>query len=136
MRAAAMALLLGGLAQCEDSAAGGVAATAPSGLSHDLQEMVLEPQGAPMGSVRVVRLRYVAVEIADESAMGFEKIEGDFKWLCQTDGIARRDKSAPNAEQIVISIASEPVAFGEIAPSVVQYFDAFRIENGDCIWDG
>ncbi len=107
----------------------------PSGLVVARQEIRLEPVGAPTHGVQTVRLRYVSEQL-DGAAFGFEQIEGDFTHLCTSFGLRARQQSAPNAEQIIISIASQPTAFGETAPNVVQYFDAFKVEDGACIWEG
>lgn len=106
----------------------------PSGLVVKLHETRLEPVGAPTGSVNAVRLRYVSEQLA--TGLAFEEIEGDFTHLCATFGLMTRAQSAPNAGQVVISLASEATAFGESAPNVVQYFDSFSVQDGACIWDG
>ena len=107
----------------------------PSGLVVAQQEMRLEPVGAPTHAVNTVRLRYVSAQLA-AAEFGFEQIEGDFTHLCTSFGLKARELSAPNAEEIIISIASQPTAFGETAPNVVQYFDAFKVEGDACIWEG
>lgn len=124
--------LLAVLSQCEEddvAATGGM----PSGMNHELQDVIYEPQGAHINVVQVVRLRYVQPEIADR---GFEAVEADFQYLCDTDGLKYRAKSAPNAAQIIVSISSEPIEFGATAPEVVQFIDAFSVENGACVWGG
>lgn len=137
IRVALISALLGGLSFCEDKAeVSGETSAAPSGLAADLHEVRLEPVGVPTLSVTAVRLRYVLPAIGGASAVEFERIEPDFQYLCETDGLKHRAKSAPNAEQIVISIASAQTAFGEIAPDVVQYFDAFDVREDTCIWGG
>ena len=110
--------------------------TLPSGLVLRQHELRLEPQGAVSHGVHTVRLRYVSEQLGDSAAFGFERIEQDFSHLCHQFGLAVQGRSAPNAEQIIISMASAPTAFGETAPEVVQYFDSFRIEDDRCIWEG
>lgn len=107
----------------------------PSGLVVEPLETRLEPFGAPTHSVQTVRLRYVSDQLT-EKAFDFAQIEGDFAYLCQTDGLVTRARSAPNAKQIIISIASEPLVFGEISPQIVQYFDAFDVKSDACVWAG
>ena len=107
----------------------------PSGLVVNRQEVRLEPVGAVTHGVTTVRLRYVSTQL-EEKAFPFERIEGDFAKLCSSFGLKIRSQSAPQAEQVIISIASRPTAFGETAPNVVQYFDAFRVEQDTCVWDG
>ena len=113
-----------------------VAPVVPSGLSYAAQEVLFEPSGAYDAARKVVRLRFVAPELADPEAFGFAAIEADFQALCDAVGVATVAKFAPNARQIIISVAAEPVQFGDSAPSVVKYFDLFQVENGTCIWEG
>lgn len=110
--------------------------TLPSGLVLRQHELRLEPQGAVSHGVQTVRLRYVSEQLSDSAVFGFEQIEQDFSHLCHQFGLMVRGRSAPNAEQIIISMASAPTAFGESVPEVVQYFDSFRVENDRCIWEG
>ena len=108
----------------------------PSGLAPDLQEVLFEPAGAPAEQVKLMRLRLVAMELADQQAFGFDAIEADFQKICETLGVEIAGKSAPNTERIIISLASDAIAFGESAPNVIQYFDVFRVADGTCVWDG
>ncbi|MEM6407258.1 MAG: DUF6497 family protein [Pseudomonadota bacterium] len=109
--------------------------TMPSGLIVEPLDIQLEPVGAPTLSVQTVRLRYVSDQLGDK-AFSFERIEGDFAHLCETEGLMTRARSAPKARQIIISIASEPLVFGEISPEIIQYFDAFDVVSETCIWAG
>lgn len=125
------------LGQCEsDEDAAGIVDGQVSGLAHDLHEVIYQPAGVPTGSVKSVRLRYVQPKLAGEDAVEFAQIEPDFQHLCDSDGIAHLEKSAPNAAEIVISIASEPFEFGETAPEIIQYIDAFDVKDGACVWGG
>ena len=123
------------LAQCEDTPEADTDGP-PSGLSYELQEAIFEPQGVHLNAVRVVRLRYVLPELGGDTPLGFETIEPDFQYLCDSAGLANLRKSAPNASEIVISIASKPVDFGATAPDITQFIDAFQVKNGACIWGG
>ncbi len=108
----------------------------PSGIRAVLHETLYEPIGAPTSLAKTMRLRFVAAEVADQVAYDFARLEADFEWLCIEKGLPARTKGAPRVDQIIVSIASQEVAFGETAPSIVQYFDAFRVENEACIWEG
>lgn len=134
-----------GLACAEPEPASGVGALVmaedgsialPSGLVVREHEIRMEPVGAPAALVGTLRLRYVASQLGDAQGFGFDRIEGDFAHLCSSFGLKMRRISAPKLEQVIISIASEPVAFGESAPEIVQYFDSFRVDSGTCIWEG
>ncbi|WP_159807819.1 DUF6497 family protein [Litoreibacter roseus] len=105
----------------------------PSGAQVVFQEMRIDDGG---GSDAVLRVRYVAPQIADTSTYGFDVIEPDLSYLCETHGLLLRSERAPDTREIVISIASEPIAFGETTPEVVQYFDVFRVDSDHCIWSG
>lgn len=109
---------------------------APSGVSATLHQTIYEPEGVTAATAKVMRLRYFAPAIADKAAYGFDVIEADFAWLCERDGVKNTAAAAPMVEQIIVSLASEIVNFGETMPNVVQYFDAFRVENQRCIWEG
>lgn len=109
---------------------------APSGLELAAPEVIYEPQGVPAASAKIVRLRYVAPEIGDSLQFGFDRVERDFSYLCETHGLAVVAKTAPRAEQVVISMASKAISFGETAPDVVQFFEAFQNINGSCVWEG
>lgn len=110
--------------------------TAPSGLTWGLQETLFEPTGASDDDIEVIRLRYVSELVADRAAYGFDVIEKDFVFFCESVGLQKVTESAPQARQIIVSVASDWVAFGETAPEIVQYFEAFRPEGNLCIWDG
>lgn len=109
--------------------------TLPSGLFVTQPDVRLEPTGAPTHAVRTVRLRYVSEQLG-QKAFSFDQIEDDFAHLCETDGLMTRARSAPKAVQIIISISSAPLVFGEISPDIIQYFDAFDVVSGSCIWAG
>ena len=104
-----------------------------SGLTVVRSDVLFEPPGAYDAARQLVRLRYVSEELPEYS---FERISGDFQELCERDGLAVADDFAPNATQLIVSLSSEPVVFGETAPNVVQYFDAFRRDGDTCIWEG
>ena len=42
----------------------------------------------------------------------------------------------PQPEQIVISLMDRLVDFGATNPDATQFFEAYRIEDGTCIWEG
>ncbi|WP_407492150.1 DUF6497 family protein [Pseudooceanicola sp. MF1-13] len=101
----------------------------PSGLALSLFEVLEETQ--PNGSLWL-RLRFVAPELA---ATPREAIQTDFDVLCSDYALTYQPSAQTPAEQAVISISSEPIAFGTAAPDVPQYFEAYRLEDGACIWE-
>lgn len=105
------------------------APTVPSGLALTLQEVREEPQ--PDGALWL-RFRYVAPGLTRDQR---DRIEADFEALCQSQALAYVPVAGNPAAEAIISIASEPVEFGSSAPDVTQFFEAFRLAGGACIWE-
>ncbi|RLJ60393.1 hypothetical protein BCF46_0592 [Litoreibacter meonggei] len=132
MKSAALAVLIAtGTASAEAVPLRGLSAV--DYLPH---EVLFEPAGAYDAVRRLVRMRLVAPQIADQEQFGFDVVEPDFQALCDGEGLRIVAEFAPNAREIVVSVASEAVPFGESAPNVVQYFDLFGVEGNTCVWGG
>ena len=109
----------------------------PSGQLVSLMETIWNAPG-PDGMV--TRFRFVAPAINPETApetgaIDFEMATADIAWLCQNFALDRVMTSGPLPAQIIVSLSDRAVPFGETAPDVVQYFEAFRVEDGACIWE-
>lgn len=103
--------------------------TVPSGLVMTLQEVLEETQ--PDGTLWL-RLRYVAPELTLKTRAD---LQDDFDVLCADYALTYEPVTRMPAAQAVISIASTPVEFGTTAPDIPQYFEAYRLEDGQCIWE-
>ncbi|WP_430464824.1 DUF6497 family protein [Tabrizicola sp.] len=115
------------------SPGGDAAIVLPSGQSVTLIETLANSQG-PQGLV--VRFRFLAPEInRDTGSVDFQAAADDIAWLCENYALARVTGTTPMPSQIIISMEDRPVPFGEADPEAVQYFEAFRIEDGVCIWE-
>lgn len=112
----------------------GRAVAVPSGQEMRLQEVVWNAPG-PDGAA--VRFRFVAPAIArDGGGVGFEAAADDMLHLCQTFALPHISAAAAEAPgQIIISLADREVAFGASDPQATQFFEAYRVENGSCIWE-
>lgn len=115
-------LLLAGGARAQE------ALVLPSGRALTLQEVIADDTG-PAGAT--LRFRFVAPWLA---GLGVADVEGDMQWLCDTYALAHLAGAQP--AQIVISLADRPVAFGDPAPQVAQFFEAYRPEGPSCVWEG
>lgn len=104
----------------------------PSGQMVTLQEVVWNAAGV---EGLTLRFRFVAPAIAPGGGVAFEAAYGDMQALCQTYAMPRMADFGPQVQQIVISLAAAPVVFGESAPDVAQFFEAYRVEDGTCIWE-
>ena len=120
----------GALLSGATTAAGQEAApTVPSGISLVLQEVRVDQ----VAGKDVVRFRYVAPQL---EKIGFATIEADFGALCTTQVLPWLAGQGRAVTQAVVSIASAPVEFGVAAPEVTQFFEAYRLDDGACIWEG
>ena len=101
----------------------------PSGQLVTLQEVIWNVPGA---QGLTLRFRFVAPALA---GWDLETALADMQALCDSYAAPRVTDFGPVPEQIIISLADAPRPFGETAPDAVQYFEAYRIENGNCIWE-
>ncbi len=122
----ALALVLA--ASCNDSAADGDIAV-PSGREVTLIDVITNAPG-PDGAT--ARFRFLAPGLAESEA---EAALVDMQVLCDSYALPRTKGTVPEPQQIVISLSAEVVPFGEAAPDVVQFFEAFRPKDDTCQWE-
>jgi Family of unknown function (DUF6497) len=105
----------------------------PSGQVVTLQETIWNAPG-PMGMV--TRFRFLAPAIArNGGTVDFAAASADMAHLCQAFALDRVVQAGAAPAQVIISLADQVVPFGEAAPEATQYFEAYRIEDGACIWE-
>ncbi|WP_172296954.1 DUF6497 family protein [Pseudoruegeria sp. HB172150] len=106
----------------------------PSGQPVEFVEVVRDTRG-PQGLTW--RFRFVAPEIDRTSgSIGFEEAAVDMDHLCNKFAVPRLPTMGPVPKQIVISMSDAPVDFGAPAPEITQFFEAYRVEDDSCIWEG
>lgn len=116
------------------SAAEETAISVPSGQSVTLLDTIAEEPG-PEGVT--IRFRFLAPEIArDTGTIGFDDAAADMAYLCESFAVPRVSESEANVARIIISLSDRPVEFGQSAPDATQFFEAYRLEDGACIWEG
>ncbi|WP_333869211.1 DUF6497 family protein [Cypionkella sp.] len=104
----------------------------PSGQVIRFLDVVTDAPG-PDGPT--VRYRFLAPAIARlGGSVDFDTAAADMLHLCQSYVLPLLDQSLPPS-QIVISLSDRPVPFGEAAPDATQFFEAYRLEDGRCIWE-
>lgn len=103
----------------------------PSGQEVRLQEVIRDQPG-PEGLT--YRFRFVAPAIGD-GGVDFDMAVTDMAFLCRSYVLPRLSAIGPIPAQVVVSLADRPLEFGQPAPEATQYFEAFRIADGDCIWE-
>ncbi len=129
---------------------GGAAMTDPKvveGGAAPADEAIAVPSGQPVTLLGVVmsapgpdgltaRFRFLAPEIArDTGGVDFDTASRDMAHLCQVYALPRIANTGPQPEQVVVSLSDREVPFGEADPEATQFFEAYRVENGTCIWE-
>jgi hypothetical protein len=105
----------------------------PSGQSVTLQEVLWNVPG-PDGLT--ARFRFLAPQIArNGGTVSFETASADMAWLCQNFAIDRISTLGPAPQQVIISLADRDIPFGQTDEEATQFFDAYRIEDGKCVWE-
>ncbi len=125
MRSAALLFLA--LPACAEDAV-----PVPSGQTVLFQDAILNEAG-PDG--QTARFRFVAPDIAPGGKVGFDTAVADMQHLCDTYALPRVTGNVPLPQQIIISLSAEAVPFGEAAPAVTQFFEAYSLQDGACIWE-
>ncbi|WP_299792118.1 DUF6497 family protein [uncultured Marivita sp.] len=78
------------------------------------------------------RFRFVAPEIGQEGRE-YQDVEVDMQFLCESFAIPRVADTGPQPSQIVISFSQKETEFGVANEDVIQFFEAYRIEDETCI---
>ncbi|MFK7874409.1 MAG: DUF6497 family protein [Paracoccaceae bacterium] len=114
--------------------AGAQALELPSGTQAVLHEVLLDT----VGSDTWVRFRLVApmIDAAQEVAPSHDILEQDFPFLCADLALPYLRQHALQADRIAISLSDRIVEFGTTDTAATQYFEVFRREGANCIWEG
>lgn len=105
----------------------------PSGQPVTLQDVIWNEAG-PNGLT--LRFRFVAPQIArDSGSVDAETASADMMALCNAFALPRIAELGPQPGQVIISLSDRALPFGETVPEATQFFEAFSIEDGTCIWE-
>ena len=86
-------------------------------------------QGATGPEGLTLRFRFLAPAITREGGtISAEQAQADM-------ALPRVPQSGPAIQQVIISLSDRPVLFGEADTEATQYFEAFSIADGTCIWE-
>ncbi|MCH2095041.1 MAG: DUF6497 family protein [Rhodobacteraceae bacterium] len=102
----------------------------PSGQPVEFHEMIWNQPGSGL----TYRFRFIAPELG-QTGRGFDDVAADFEYLCNVYALPRLSSIGPKPTDIIISMASEPTDFGQPSPEVTQFFEAFSLKDGLCIWE-
>ena len=103
----------------------------PSGNDIYLQEILLETRD---DNSRVARFRYVMPLI--RQGVEFGEIEADFFHLCIGVAVPYLATEGEEVDQVIISMADRDTEFGMLNTLATQFFEAFSVQDGTCIWEG
>lgn len=113
----------------------GMSLAVPSGQPVTLLE-VNQQDGNQGGSA--IHVRFLAPEISRTGGrIVFSQAEEDMAVICQDyvlPHLSRITDTTP--DQIVIVLADRWVEFGVSDKDATQFFEAYRPDNGVCVWDG
>jgi hypothetical protein len=127
--APSVAILLTSLISgCQEDTSDAEAVTVPSGREVRLIDIITNARG-PDGAT--ARFRFLVPGLSPDDA---DSAAEDMQVICESFALPRTDGMVPAPQQIIVSFASAEVPFGEPAPEVVQFFEAYRVENASCIW--
>lgn len=104
---------------------------APSGQPVVLHEVLSEQ--IPWSGERQIVVRLIAPMIA-EGRLGDDAILGDMEWACRLWGhpTGAQDDAA---EWVVVEMMAEIAPRGIPTPGISRFFETFRREGDDCIWE-
>lgn len=110
-----------------------LAVDVPSGQPVDLQEVLIDE----VGTETWLRFRFVAPQISRENnGVDYETSALDMGHLCEALALPYIDEYVLNGDVIVISLADRPTEFGASDPDATQFFEAYRVQDNTCIWEG
>ncbi|WP_254683148.1 MULTISPECIES: DUF6497 family protein [Phaeobacter] len=104
----------------------------PSGQSVDLHEVLLDETTGELW----VRFRFLAPQIArDLAAISYEQAAPDMDHLCQTLALTYLQQHQLAPARVVISLSDRAVPFGQADSAATQFFESYRPEGDNCIWE-
>ncbi len=105
----------------------------PSGQAVRFLDVIRSEPG-PEGLT--LRFRFVAPDIAREGGtVDADAAHADMLALCTDYALPRLPTPGPVPSQVIIVLADREVPFGETLPEATQYFEAYSLSDGTCIWE-
>jgi hypothetical protein len=109
------------------------AADLPSGQTATLHEVLIDA----VNGEDWLRFRFITPAIArDGGSITYAQAEPDMAHLCTSLALPYMGEHDLKADVIVISFADRITEFSIPDPEATQFFEAYRIKDGTCIWEG
>lgn len=106
----------------------------PSGQEITFQEVIMDASG-PQGLT--ARFRFLAPSIArDGGTIGIDAASVDMEALCRNFAVPALATSGDAPAQVIITLSDRSVPFGVTDPDATQFFDAYKLDGENCIWEG
>ncbi|SOB99349.1 hypothetical protein SAMN05877809_102425 [Rhodobacter sp. JA431] len=103
----------------------------PSGVAVQWFETLRDTQG-PNGLT--IRFRFIAPDVAGPD-YDPDQAGADLEALCNGYVIPRLPEMGPQPAEIVLDLADREVPFGEPNEDAVQFFEAYSVQDGACVWE-
>ncbi len=104
----------------------------PSGQIVALGEQLVVPPDD-----RILYLGFTAPSIGGDYAVSFERALRDMDVLCETIAVPEAGKligQGVRIDEVVVRFMEQLIPYGEVAPDVAQYLNAYDISGGTCVW--
>lgn len=108
----------------------------PSGITVQWLETLRDTQGsAGEGSAGLtLRFRFVAPAVG-QPGYDPERATADLQALCDGYALSHVPKTGPQPAGLVLDLADRVVPFGAADAAAVQFFEAYSVVDGACVWE-
>ena len=105
----------------------------PSGQVVTLLDVITNVPGS---QGLAARFRFLAPAISRSGgSVDVDTAGKDMDWLCANFALGHISNIGPQPGQVIISLSDIDVPFGESHPEATQFFNAYSIADGTCVWD-
>ncbi len=105
----------------------------PSGQPVELSNVLLDTNPGELW----VRFRFVAPKIGSTvGRITYDVAVVDMAHLCEVLAVPYVAQHKLDPARVVISFSDRPIDFGSSSPEATQFFEAYRLEQSQCIWEG
>ncbi len=105
----------------------------PSGQPVELSDVLLDTNPGELW----VRFRFIAPKIGSTvGRITYDVASIDMEHLCETLAVPYVAQHDLEPARVVISFSDRPLEFGTSEPDATQFFEAYRLEQSRCIWEG